>query len=166
MRSASAGLAYFAGMFALGFVLGAARVLLLAPVLGVWGANFSELPVMLAISWTYFAWLLRRFAVPATPGVRIIMGTVALTLLMIAEVVLGLGPFDRSFSQQVGEMTSGPGLAGQLGQVAFALFPLVQLGRGLRGTRPALTGPAAVGIAFDASNSVRRPAASLMDESD
>ncbi len=114
-------------MFALGFLLGAARVLLLAPALGDLGATFVELPVMLAISWIYCVSLLRRLAVPAKAVPRIIMGVTAFTLLMIAEVLLGIGLFDRSLPQQMREMMSGPGIAGLLGQVAFALFPLLQL---------------------------------------
>lgn len=131
-RAAKAGIAYFAGMFALGFVLGTVRVLLLAPVLGDWGATFAELPVMLAISWIYCGWLLRRLAVPGAFGARLLMGAVAFTLLMIAEVLLGVGLFERTLPQQVGEMTSGAGLAGLVGQLAFAAFPVLQLHRGRR----------------------------------
>jgi ABC-type uncharacterized transport system permease subunit len=135
-RAASAGVVYFAGMFALGFVLGTARVLVVAPVLGDWGATFAELPIMLAISWIYCGWLLRRFAVPAAMGARLVMGATALILLMVAEVMLGIGLFGRSLAGQVQAMTSGPGLAGLLGQLAFAAFPLVRLrsgGAGIRG---------------------------------
>lgn len=127
-----AGVAYFGGMFALGFLLGTARVLLIAPLLGDWGATMVELPAMLAMSWIFCGWLLRRFAVPQRPVDRLLMGAVAFAFLMIAEVALGIGLFDRNLPQQVREMTSGPGLAGLAGQLAFAAFPLVQLRRGYR----------------------------------
>lgn len=48
MRIASAGLAYWAVVFALGFVLGTIRVLWLAPLVGLIPATALELPVMLA----------------------------------------------------------------------------------------------------------------------
>lgn len=130
MNSATkAGIAFFAGMFGLGFLLGTVRVLLLTPSLGAWGATLAELPVMLAISWLYCRWLVRSFAVPSTVRARLAMGTLAFTLLMMAEVVLGIALFERTLPQQVREMTSGPGLAGLAGQVAFAAFPLLQLRR-------------------------------------
>ena len=44
-------LAYWAGIFTLGFVLGAVRLLVLVPRLGVAGAVAAELPVMLGASW-------------------------------------------------------------------------------------------------------------------
>ncbi len=122
-----AGIAYFAGMFAVGFLLGTGRVLLAIPVLGAWGATLVELPIMLAISWLYCAWLLRRFAVAETAGARLTIGTVAFALLMGAEILLGVGLFERTLPQQVREMTGGPGLAGLIGQMAFAAFPLLQL---------------------------------------
>ncbi len=163
-----AGLTYFAGMFALGFVLGTARVLLIAPVLGAWGATFAELPVMLAISWLYCAWLLRRFAVPGAAGARLLMGAVAFILLMVAEVLLGIGLFGRDLPQQVQEMTNGPGLAGLAGQLAFAAFPLLRLGRPRRNLLLAGAGLAAVGIAIgarDYTDAVRMAEARLAGRS-
>jgi ABC-type uncharacterized transport system permease subunit len=121
------GAAYFLVMFALGFVLGTVRVLLLAPRLGEWSATFVELPVMLAISWVVCRWLVGRLGVPERATPRLVMGAVAFVLLMIAEVVLGTSLFDRSLSQQVQAMTGGPGLAGLLGQMVFAAFPLAQM---------------------------------------
>lgn len=131
-RAAAAGVAYFAIMFSIGFVLGTVRVMLLAPVLGEWGATSAELPLMLAVSWVTSAWLVARMRVPPTVGARLLMGLMSFALLMVAEVLLGMSLFGRTLVQQVGEMTSGPGLAGLLGQVAFAAFPLLQLHRAPR----------------------------------
>lgn len=126
-RGAAAGAAYFAVMFGIGFVLGTVRVMLVAPLVGEWTATFAELPIMLAISWVISAWLIVRMRVPRALGPRLVMGVIAFSLLMAAEVLLGLGLFGRTLAEQIGEMTSGPGFAGLLGQVAFATFPLVQL---------------------------------------
>ena len=55
-----AGAAYFAIVFAVGFVLGALRVTFLAPAVGPLPAVALELPVMLAASWWTCGWLMRR----------------------------------------------------------------------------------------------------------
>lgn len=115
-------MAYFAGMFALGFLLGTARITVLAPMLGDWG----ELPVMLAISWIYCGKIVRRFTVSKAIGARLLMGMFAFSLLMTAEVMLGVGLFERTLAQQLREMASGPAMAGLAAQLAFAIFPLVQ----------------------------------------
>jgi hypothetical protein len=131
----TAGVAYFAGVFAVGIVLGTVRTLALVPRLGRWGATLSELPVMLVVSWIYCSWLLLRFSVPATLKARLLMGSVAFGLLMIAEVMLGAGFFGRNLEEQIYDMTNGPGLLGLLGQIAFAVFPLALLWRN-RGRSP------------------------------
>lgn len=86
-----------------------------------------ELPIMLTLSWFVCRGLVQRFSVRARVLPRFLMGAVAFALLMFAETVLGTSLFGRSLSQQVQSMTGGPGLAGLLGQFAFASFPLIQL---------------------------------------
>lgn len=125
-RAILAGAAYFLVMFACGFVLGTARVLVVTPLLGEWGATLVELPVMLTISWVICGWLVRRLSVAARITPRVAMGAVAFILLMIAEVLLGTSLFDRTLTEQVQAMSAGAGLAGLLSQIAFAVFPLVQ----------------------------------------
>ncbi|QHL92025.1 hypothetical protein GVO57_14115 (plasmid) [Sphingomonas changnyeongensis] len=125
-RAAQAGVTYFAGMFAIGFVLGTLRVLLLVPAIGEWGATLTELPVMLAVSWLYCGWLTRWLDVPERLGPRLQMGAVALTLLWIAEILLGICLFGRHLPQQILAMARGPGLAGLAAQIIFATFPFVQ----------------------------------------
>lgn len=129
-----AGAAYFAGVFALGFVLGTIRVLFVAPVFGEWAATIAELPVMLALSWIYCRWLLRHIAVPHTVAAGLAMGLLAFTLLIAAEYLIGTTLFGRLPLQQLDAMTGGPGLLGLMAQVAFAFFPLAQLRHG--GTVP------------------------------
>ena len=128
-RALGAGALYFAGMFGLGFVLGTLRVLVITPRFGEWAATLAELPLMLGVSWLYCSWLLQRFSVSARAAERLAMGAFAFALLMVAEVLLGVGLFDRGPAEQVREMTSGPGLAGLIGQLAFACFPMIQLSK-------------------------------------
>lgn len=121
-----AGSVYFAVMFALGFVLGTIRVVLLAPGLGAMTATLIELPVMLAASWFVCRWAVARWRVPWRPGARLAMGALAFALLIAAEVVLGTLGFGRSVGEQIAAMLSPEGLAGLAGQLLFALFPLAR----------------------------------------
>ena len=121
---ARAGSLYFALIFALGFVLGAVRTLLVAPRYGEPLAVLIELPVMLTASWFVCGWVLRRVPVQASPGPRLAMGAVAFALLMLAEITLSMTAFDRSLAGYFRELTTPHGLIGLAGQLAFALVPL------------------------------------------
>ena len=65
-----AGALYFIVLFAAGFVLGALRVLWLAPQLGVLLALLIELPIMLVFAWFAALALARRCEVPPRAGPR------------------------------------------------------------------------------------------------
>jgi hypothetical protein len=132
MRSVlPAAVAYFAAVFAAGFVLGTVRVLALAPLMGEVAAVLVELPVMLAVSFLAARWAVGRHAVPPRFLPRLAMGEVAFLLLIAAEVALGLVAFGRSFEEVVAGMAAPAGLIGLAGQVVFGLMPVVLLaGRG------------------------------------
>ena len=93
----TAGAAWFAAMFALGFLLGPVRILLLEPRLGATGAVLVEAVPMLAAMWWLAPRVARLFAVPPDIGARLLMGGAGLALLVAAETVLaallrGRGP--------------------------------------------------------------------------
>ena len=127
-----AGAAYFGVVFAAGFMLGTARVLLLAPRFGDFAAVALELPVMLAISWFACGWLLGRLAVPPRATSRLAMGGVALALLVAAEVALSALAFGRGPVGYLESLATAEGGLGLAGQLAFALFPLLRLRVGPR----------------------------------
>ena len=62
-----AGVLYFLGVFALGFILGAIRIFFLVPYSGPVVAVLVELPFILLVSWFFCRFLTRRFTVPAEP---------------------------------------------------------------------------------------------------
>lgn len=126
----AAALAYWALVFAAGFALGTARVLLLAPRLGETGAVALELPVMLALSWLAARAVLRRRPLP--PGTpRLAMGGLAFVFLMGAEAALGILAFGQPPAAWAAALATPPGTLGLAGQTAFALIPWLQ------GRRPA-----------------------------
>jgi len=133
----AAGAAYFAIVFAVGFVLGAVRVLALVPRLGATGAVLVELPVMLAVSWLVCGWLLERFAVSRAWTHCLVMGGAAFLLLMLAELGMSIFVFDRSVAEHLGSYRSWDAALGLAAQIAFAAFPLVRRKR----TPPATVAP-------------------------
>lgn len=128
MKPVLAGIAYWAMVFALGFVLGTLRVLWLAPALGLVTATLIELPVMLAASWWAARWLLRRFAI-RTEGAALVMGALAFVLLMAAELVLGVTAFGQTPAQWLAGLAEPQGALGLTGQVVFALMPWIAVRR-------------------------------------
>ncbi len=122
MRLASAGLAYWAVVFALGFVLGTIRVLWLAPLVGVVPATLIELPVMLTASWLAAGWLVRRFAI-MRGSEALVMGGLAFGLLMAAECALAVGLMGQTPAQWLADLRQPHALLGLAGQLVFALIP-------------------------------------------
>lgn len=119
-----AGLVYGAAMFAVGFVLGPLRVLLLEPWLGRLAAVLAEALPLLAAMAVLAPWIARAQGVPAMPGARLAMGLWGLAPLLLSEAVLafalvGLGPWIAGFA-------TAPGAVGVALLAAFALMPLLR----------------------------------------
>ena len=119
-----AGIAYAATVFGIGFLLGTARVLLLAPRVGPTIAVLVETPVILAASWYVAAYWMQRLAVAAEIRTRILVGVVAFVTLMVLEVALSVSLFHRSAGEYLAGLLSPAGGIGLAAQVCFATFPL------------------------------------------
>lgn len=119
------GLAYFALVFAAGFVLGAIRVPFLVPRLGVRTAELIEMPLMLVVVVLAARFIVRRFSLPAIASVRLGAGFLGLALLLAAELLLALALQDQSPGQAIAsrDPVSGSVYLGML--VLFALMPLL-----------------------------------------
>jgi hypothetical protein len=124
-----AGLAYTLVVFAVAFVLGVVRVLLVAPRTGALAAVALEVPVTLAVSWAVCSRLVRRFGVGDGAADRAGMGVAAFALLLALEWALALFVFGRSVEETLSTYRSAAGILGLAGQVGFALVPLLQRSR-------------------------------------
>ena len=126
----SAGVAYWALVFSIGFVLGTVRVVWLLPMVGEETAVLIEMPIIITACMIAAWWLTARFAI-YTMRAALAMGTLAFALLMAAELALAVSVFGESPREWVTAILEPPGLWGLLGQIAFALFPAgaVQLRR-------------------------------------
>jgi hypothetical protein len=125
-RMIAEGSAYFALVFAAGFLLGALRVLVLAPRLGEGAAVLVELPAMLAFSWIACARVVRWRDVARDAGQRLGMGGIAFALLMAGEAALAVLGFGRTLPEHVAGYLAPERATGLGAQIAFALIPLVQ----------------------------------------
>lgn len=128
-----AGFAYWALIFALGFMLGALRVLVLEGALSSLAATLLELPLMLGASWLVARWLVRRFVI-ADGNSALVMGAIAFLLLMASELVLTAAMQDNSPQQWLARMSTSAGAIGLGGQILFAMMPwmLVRCGASRR----------------------------------
>jgi hypothetical protein len=126
-QSLITGLAYFGCVFAAGFALGVVRTVLVVPLLGDTVAVALELPIILAVAWIACRWLVRRFEVPARVSPRAVMGAFAFALLMAGEVAISLLLAGRSLTEHVQLYQEASHILGLAGQIAFALFPVLQI---------------------------------------
>ena len=124
-RALAAGAAYFGLVFALGFLLGTVRELMVVPRLGPIAPVLIEVPLMLTASFGAARVVARRLAVPDAAGQRLAMGVVAFVLLIAAETLTGLLLMGRSPGEQLAAYGTARGAIGLAAQIAFALIPLV-----------------------------------------
>jgi hypothetical protein len=94
-----AGFGDYSNVFAVGFALGAARLLVVALRVGEAGGVLVELPVMLSVSWIVCDQLLDRFRVVGEWSHYLEMGGVAFGLLMMAEFGVSILAFGRSVAE-------------------------------------------------------------------
>ncbi len=128
MRQAiRAGSLYFLIVFAVGFLLGTIRVLILTPQFGALTSVIIETPVILLISWLVCQRLIRMMNVDRALNARLTMGATAFLLLIAAEQILGVIGFGRELGEQLRHYLTPEGAVGLAGQIVFALFPAIQL---------------------------------------
>ncbi len=81
---------YFALVFGAGFVLGTIRVLLVVPHLGLRNAELLEQPVMLVAVFIAAGWIVRRRTWALTRIETLVVGLIALSVLVTAEILVAL----------------------------------------------------------------------------
>ena len=81
---------YFTLVFGAGFMLGPIRILWVVPHFGTRTAELMETPIMLGVIFLAARWIVRRFALPPTPSIRLRVGFLALGLLLVMEFTVVL----------------------------------------------------------------------------
>jgi hypothetical protein len=120
-RALIAATVYFLALFSLGFALGAIRVMIVAPRLGVLVATATEVPAMLVPAYFICRWVIANWRIPPNPLIRWAMTLWFLILLFLFELILGLLLFGRTIAEQL-ESLKGLGLSAQIGA---ALLPVL-----------------------------------------
>lgn len=124
-----AGFIYFLCIFALGFILGTLRTLVLIPRIGTTSAVFLEIPVMLAASWFFWRRVKKRFRISSELKYIILSGASAFAWLMSAEILLSLFFMRQTWAEYTANIHTLHGFAGLLAQIVFALIPVIQRNR-------------------------------------
>ena len=116
-------LVYFAIVFGTGFVLGLFRVLWLIPRFGERNAELIEQPLMLMAVILVARWSVRRTRPALTPIESFSMGLIALTFLVVAELLAVLELRRVSISEYVRSRDPISGIVYLLMLAVFALMP-------------------------------------------
>lgn len=125
MASFKAAVAYFALVLGAGFVLGTIRVPFLVPRLGERYAELLEMPIMFVVIVLAARYVVRRFSLPPSPSVRLLVGFGALAMSVIAELLLAAALQDRSIGQYIASRDPVSGSVYLFVLLLFALMPYI-----------------------------------------
>jgi len=89
-QNLKAGIAYFAFVFGTGFALGTVRTLWIVPRIGVRTAELLESPLMLVAIVFAAGWTSRLIGNSGGSASRLVVGVLALSMLLVAEVSMGM----------------------------------------------------------------------------
>lgn len=120
----TAGVRYFAIVFAIAFALGTIRTIWLVPAVGATIAVLIELPIILIVSLVAARFIVRRTPT-MTSGVALGAGLIAFALLMAAEAALAVFAFGMGMMDWLDSLIRMPGPIGLAGQILFALMPFI-----------------------------------------
>jgi hypothetical protein len=93
--------AYFGIVFGVGFALGSVRVVFLVPRFGERMAELAEMPFMFLAIVLAAGHIVRRYGPTVTSLGWTVVGVIALTLLVVAELLLAVVLAGRGFGEYV-----------------------------------------------------------------
>lgn len=121
-----AGLIYFALVFAAGFILGAIRVSLLVPYFGTRLAELAEMPVMLVVITLAARYVSHAFTSRIAGGVWLAVGSLALALLIVAELLLAVLLQDGDLGEYIASRDPVSGSVYLAMLLVFTVMPWLQ----------------------------------------
>lgn len=129
MQILKAGVLYFALVFGAGFVLGVIRTLWVVPRIGGRKGELMEMPLMLVVTIVAARWIVLHFAISSEALVRLGVGGIALSLLLVAEIGLALWVRGLSIRQYFATRDRVSGTVYYVMLGVFAIMPLLVVRR-------------------------------------
>ena len=123
MQTIKPGIIYFLLVFGAGFVLGTIRVLLIVPLVDDRAAELLEMPLMLVATVLAARWVTRRFPEPRTSPARLAIGGMALSLMLAAEMAVGIGLRGLTATEVILNKDPVSGAAYYVSLTLFAAMP-------------------------------------------
>jgi hypothetical protein len=127
LKTIRAGLVYFALVLGTGFVLGVVRVPFLVPRIGERWAELAEMPIMASAIFFAAGFILRRFPEVRLRSRSLIVGFLALTLAICAELGLAVVLQTQTLAEYIGSRDRVSGSVYLVMLVVFALMPRLRL---------------------------------------
>ena len=127
LKTIRAGVVYFALVLGTGFVLGVARVPFIVPRIGERWAELAEMPIMAAAIFVAAGYILRRFPEVRLHGRSLVVGFLALSLAICAELGLAVALQSQTLAEYIGSRDRVSGSVYLLMLVVFALMPRLRL---------------------------------------
>lgn len=127
MRCAAA---YFALVFAAGFLLGSMRVPLLVPRIGERFAELAEMPLMLVAIFLAAGHVVRRYGDRVASRDWLVAGVLALALMLIAELLLAVVLAGRGVGEYIAGRDPVSGSVYLVMLLVFAVMPWLRRGLG------------------------------------
>ena len=121
-----AGAAYFALVFAAGFLLALIRIPFLVPRLGERVAELLEAPLMLVVIFIASRYVVHRFTLAASARLSIAVGMLALVLLLAAELLLAVALEGRSVAAYISDRDHISGSVYLASLLLYAVLPWLQ----------------------------------------
>ena len=125
MPSCKAAVAYFAIELGTGFVFGTVRVPFLVPRHGERYAELLEMPLMLVVIVLAARYVVRKFKLPPSLSVRLLVGFAALAMSVLAELLLAASLQDVSVGQYIASRDPVSGAVYLFVLLLFALMPYI-----------------------------------------
>ena len=127
MLGVRAGALYFAAVFAISFLFGIVRQLVLVPRLGEFLSVLFEAPFTLVTSFFMARWIVGRAEAASRARHRIVMGLTAFILLLSTEAFLSRLMRGWTIEQWLGHFATAPGALSLVLFLIFAAMPLILL---------------------------------------
>jgi hypothetical protein len=120
---------YFGIVFGVGFLLGSVRVPFLVPRVGERFAELAEMPLMFVAIFLAAGYVVRKYGSSMSPVDWMLVGTMSLALLVLAELVLAVVLAGREVGEYISSRDPVSGSVYLVMLIVFAAMPWSRRGQ-------------------------------------